>query len=273
MQIITHLTIFFYVAGTGAYFTYLFFQKNSLEKLGFGLLGAGFLLHSAGLGFVFSQTGSIPAHNLNETLLIAAWASAGVFLWVRYRYRLKILGVYAAPLAAFIMTMASQFSRGPVKTQTIFKSFWLYFHILGVFIGEAFFALACGLGILYLIHENTIKSKTRGFFYKRLPPLELLDITGYSCITIGFVLLTLGLIAGFVYAQSVWGRFWSWDPKEIWSTITWGIYAGLLHQRLTVGWRGKRSAIMAILGFAVVLFTFFGVNFLFKGHHQEFTRW
>ena len=171
------------------------------------------------------------------------------------------------------MALAGQFSREPVQTQTVFKSFWLYFHILGVFIGEAFFALACGLGILYLIHENAIKSKTRGFFYKRLPSLELLDIVGYSCITSGFILLTLGLIAGFVYAQFVWGRFWSWDPKEVWSAITWGIYAVLLHQRLTMGWRGRRSAIMAILGFAVVLFTFFGVNFLLQGHHQEFTRW
>lgn len=261
------------MAGTAAYFAYLLFQKDRFEKLGFSLFCTGFLLHSAGLALVFFQAGQVPAHNLNETLLIAAWAIAGVFLWVQYRYRLKILGIYAAPLAAFVMAMASALSGEPVRAQNIFKSFWLYFHILGVFIGEAFFALACGLGILYLIQENTIKSKTRGFFYKRLPPLELLDIAGYSCITTGFILLTFGLIAGFVYAQVIWGRWWGWDPKEVWSAITWVIYAGLLHQRLTVGWRGRRSAIMAIIGFAVVLFTFFGVNFLLKGHHQEFTRW
>jgi ABC-type transport system involved in cytochrome c biogenesis permease subunit len=103
--------------------------------------------------------------------------------------------------------------------------------------------------------------------------LDLLDTTGYICIISGFTLLTVGLIAGFVYAKSIWGKFWSADPKEIWSVITWLIYAILLHERLTVGWRGRRSAVMAIVGFMVVLFTFLGVNFLLKGHHGEFTRW
>jgi ABC-type transport system involved in cytochrome c biogenesis permease subunit len=85
-------------------------------------------------------------------------------------------------------------------------------------------------------------------------------------------MLTIGLITGLVYAKSVWGRFWSWDPKEIWSGITWLIYAALLHERLAVGWRGRKAAIMAIIGFAVLLFTFFGVNFLLKGHHGVFTK-
>lgn len=273
MEILTNITIFLYMTGTAGYFAYLFFQKDYLQKIGFGLLCFGFLFHSTSIALGFFRSGHIPVNNLNETLLIAAWAVVGVFLWVQYKYRLKILGVYAAPLAAFVMVMASQLSREPAQTKNIFNSFWFHIHILGVFIGEAAFALACGLGILYLIQEYAIKSKTHGFFYKRLPSLELLDLTGYACIIIGFILLTLGLITGFVYAESLWGRLWSWDPKEIWSGITWLIYAALLHQRMTVGWKGRKSAIMAIIGFMVILFTFFGVNFLLKGHHQEFTRW
>jgi cytochrome c-type biogenesis protein CcsB len=170
------------------------------------------------------------------------------------------------------MVMATQFSRDSGQTQTIFNSFWFVVHIIGIFIGEAAFALACGLGILYLIQEHAIKSKNRGFFYKRLPSLELLDYTGYACIIIGFIMLTIGLITGFVYAESLWGRLWSWDPKEVWSVVSWLTYAALLHQRMTVGWRGKKSAIWAIMGFGIILFTFFGVNFLLKGHHQDFTR-
>jgi ABC-type transport system involved in cytochrome c biogenesis permease subunit len=84
--------------------------------------------------------------------------------------------------------------------------------------------------------------------------------------------MTVGLITGFVYAKTVWGKFWSADPKEIWSIITWLLYAALLHGRLMIGWRGRRSAVMAIVGFAVILFTFLGVNFLFEGHHEVFTR-
>jgi len=160
----------------------------------------------------------------------------------------------------------------PAQTTAVFKSFWLVSHVTVIFIGEAAFALACGIGILYLTQENAIKTKQRRFFFKRLPSLDLLDSTGYGCIVVGFTLLTIGLITGLVYAKSVWGRFWSWDPKEVWSGISWLFYAALLHERLTVGWRGRRSAIMAIVGFGVLLFTFLGVNLFMEGHHRDFTK-
>jgi ABC-type transport system involved in cytochrome c biogenesis permease subunit len=83
----------------------------------------------------------------------------------------------------------------------------------------------------------------------------------------------VGLITGFIWAHVVWGRFWSWDPKEVWSGITWLIYAALLHERLVAGLRGRRAAVLAIIGFAAMLFTFLGVNLLLEGHHNEFTRW
>jgi cytochrome c-type biogenesis protein CcsB len=148
----------------------------------------------------------------------------------------------------------------------------LILHVTVIFVGEAGFALACGLGILYLLQENAIKTKKQRFFFRRLPSLDKLDSGGYTCMVIGFTMLTLGLITGFVYAKSIWGRFWSWDPKEVWSGITWLFYAVLLHQRLTVGWRGRRSAIMAIIGFAVLVFTFLGVNLLMEGHHRPFAN-
>ena len=149
--------------------------------------------------------------------------------------------------------------------------YWIYGIVITIFLGNAAFALACGLGVLYLLQENAIKKKTRGFFFSRLPSLDLLDTTGYACIVVGFSMITIGLITGVVYAKAIWGRFWSWDPKEVWSAITWLFYAVLLHERLTVGWRGRRAAIMAIIGLGVLLFTFFGVNFLLQGHHGTFT--
>jgi len=106
-----------------------------------------------------------------------------------------------------------------------------------------------------------------------LPSLELLDSTGYACIIAGFTLLTIGLVTGMIYAKLIWGKFWSWDPKEVWSVVSWLLYAVLLHQRITIGFRGRRAAIMAIIGFGALLFTFLGVNFFLKGHHEPFTRW
>ena len=272
MEIEIIFTIFLYLLSTAGYFAYFFLQKNFLHKAGYYLLLIGFLCHCLVLGYGFVKSGHIPVHNLNETLSIAGWAVAGVFIVFQYRYNLKILGIYAAPLAAVIMIVASSLPKGAAQVQNIFNSFWLVFHIIAIFIGEASFALACGVGLLYLVQEHGIKTKKHGFFFKRLPSLELLDNTGYACIVVGFTMLSIGLITGFVYAKSVWGRFWGWDPKEVWSVITWLLYAAMLHKRLTVGWRGRRAAIMAIIGFAVVLFTFFGVNFLLSGHHGEFTR-
>lgn len=272
MELFIIIIIFFYLLSAAGYIAYLFMQKNFLQQTAFYMLLAGFLFHSGMICFDFFQSGSIPIHNLNETLSVAGWTIAGVFLILQYKFNLKILGIYAAPLVTLIMVIASQLSKEHAQVDNIFNSFWLIIHVITIFIGEAGLALACGVGLLYLVQEHAIKSKRHGFFFRRLPSLDLLDTTGYACIIAGFAMLSLGLISGFVYAKSVWGSFWSWDPKEVWSGVTWLLYAALLHQRLTIGWRGRRAAIMAIIGFAVILFTFFGVNFLLKGHHGEFTK-
>ena len=273
MEILTIITVLFYLISTAAYFAYLFNQNDRFFKLGFYLLIAGFACHTAAVGYAYVISGHLPVYNLHGTLLTAGWAVAGVFIFLQYKFHLKILGIYAAPLVTLVIFVASQLPNIPPATKNVFNGFWIVFHIITVFIGDAAFALACGVGLFYIAQERAIKMKIQGFLFKRLPSLEFIDNTGYACIVIGFTMLTIGLITGMVYAQLIWGRFWSWDPKEIWSGITWLLYATLLHGRVSVGWRGRKAAIMSIIGFAVLLFTFFGVNFLLEGHHGEFTRY
>ena len=272
MDILQICTILFYLMGTAACIGYLVLQKNRLHRGADVLLAAGFAFHTLSLGYGFFLDGHIPVQNLHETLVLAAWALICVYFLFQWRYRLRVLGAFAAPLALTVMLIAYQLPRQTPTTANLFASLWLVGHVAAIFLGESAFALAFGLGLLYLLQERAIKTKNPGFFFKRLPSLEMLDSAGYRCIVAGFALHTLGLITGFIYAKSVWGRFWGWDPKEVWSGVTWLLYAALLHQRLTVGWRGRRAAIMAIIGFIVVLFTFLGVNFLMKGHHGVFTR-
>ncbi|MEJ2096816.1 MAG: c-type cytochrome biogenesis protein CcsB [Deltaproteobacteria bacterium] len=273
MTYLPHAVAGFYALGALAYLLFLFRQKNHWDRSGFYLMIAGFLLHTILIAIAFTASGQVPVHNLRETLSFAAWIFAGLFIGFQYKFQLKILGVLAAPLAMLAMIAASFLPVDPVETQSIFNSLWLFFHIIAIFIGDAAFALACGLGIFYLIQERTIKKKRRGFFFKRLPSLERIDSTGYASIVLGFTMLTIGLITGFAYAKAIWGRFWSWDPKEIWSGIAWLLYAALLHGRISMGWRGRKAAMMAIVGFIVLMFTFFGVNFILHGHHGEFTKW
>ncbi len=274
MERLILIPTFSYILSTAGYIAYLFFQKERLQKIGYVLLFAGFLIHSISIGYGFLQSGHLPVQNLHQTLSIAGWAIAGMFLFLKYRFNLKVLGIYAAPLVAIVMIISMRLpAEGTVvQAKTLFSNIWLVSHVVIILVGEASFALACGAGLLYILQERAIKTKHHGFFFKRLPALELLDNTGYACIVVGFSLLTLGLITGFVYAKSIWGSFWSWDPKEVWSGIAWLIYAALLHGRLALGWRGRKTAIMSIIGFGILLFTFLGVNLLLTGHHGEFTK-
>ena len=277
MDMLIAAVIAFYLMSAMGYIAFLFIQKDYLQKTAFYMLMGGFLFHSIAVGYGFFQIGYILGHvpvtNLYETLLLAGWAISGVFILLQYKYNLKILGVYASPLVLLTVIFAALLPKESVQVQNLFNNFWLIFHIISIFIGEAIFALACGIGILYLLQEHEIKTKNHGFFFKRLPSLELLDSTGYACIIAGFTLLTIGLVTGMIYAKLIWGKFWSWDPKEVWSVVSWLLYAVLLHQRITIGFRGRRAAIMAIIGFGALLFTFLGVNFFLKGHHEPFTRW
>ncbi|MFZ1986274.1 MAG: c-type cytochrome biogenesis protein CcsB [Desulfatitalea sp.] len=273
MQILFVSAVLLYMLSAAGYFAYLFLQRERLQQVGSLLLVAGFACQSVGIGWAFIASGHVPVNNLHETLAMAAWTIVGVFLLLQVKFRLKILGVYTAPLAVFILLAATQFPREPLQPQNLLKGVWLSMHILTTFVGDAAFVLAAGVGMLYLIQEHNIKSKTRDFFFKRLPSLDLLDTTGYACIVTGFTMLTIGLITGMIYAKIIWGHFWQWDAKEVWSAVTWIFYAVLLHERLAVGWRGRRAAIMAVIGLGVLLFTFLGVNFLLSGHHGQFTQW
>ena len=272
MEIGILLTIVFYIASTAAYTLFLVRQKQQFYRVGVMLLAVGFTVHLIVIAIGTIQAGHLPVNTLRDTLSFGALAVAGVFLLFQYRYRLKVLGVFSAPLAAVTMISVALMPATAVPVQPVLKSMWLVAHVALIFIGEASLALACGIGILYLVQEQAIKSKKPGFFFRRLPSLDLLDSAGQTCILAGFVMMTLGLATGLIYAKSIWGRFWSWDPKEVWSGITWLLYAVLIHERLALGWRGRRAAIMAIIGFATVLFTFLGVNLFMSGHHGVFTQ-
>jgi len=273
---LTTTAVGFYVCSVAAYFVYLAVQRDRFYRAGYYLLLAGAFAHTVLLGLNIAARGHLPVFNLAQTLFVVSWALATAFVLLHHRLRLKFFGIYVAPLVLIVLLAALLLPDTATDQipglQRLANNGWLVAHIVTVFIGFASLAMAAGAGLFYLIQERAIKQKKHGFFYRRLPPLQMLDRAGYACLVIGFSMLTVGLVTGIVYAGLTWGRFWAWDPKEVWSAITWLVYAALLHQRLAVGWQGRRAAIMAIIGFGVLLFTFLGVNFLLEGHHGVFTR-
>lgn len=270
--ILLQCATFFYLISTAGYFCYLFYQKDRIQQTALGAVGIGAVVHLVAIVLQSAALGGLPIYTLGQSLSMAGLSLAAMFLYVQYRFHLKILGVYATAMITVLM-LASIFL--PEATQTpdkIYKGIFFFGHIILIFTGESMLALACGAGILYLLQEQGIKGKSPGFFFKRLPSLDFLDAVSYTCITTGFALLTFGLVTGFIYARSVWGSFWRWDVKEVFSLGAWLVYAVLLHLRLYSGWRGRNSAIMSVIGFIILIFTFLGVNSFLGGHHQGFTQ-
>lgn len=266
------LATMLYLASMTGYLLFLFNQKPIYQKTAFYLITTAIVFHFVSMIIYTIATRHVPIQNLSQSLSAAAFAIGCMFLFFQYKFDLKILGVFASILLFGIMLVVLMIPDVPVESNAAFKGFWFYSHIILVLTGDAALGLACGTGILYLLQEKGIKTKSPGFFFKRLPSLDFLDNVGYTCLATGFALLTIGLVTGFIYAKTIWGTFWSWDPKEVFSVGTWLVYAVLLHLRLNSGWRGRKSAIMTIIGFFIIIFTFLGVNMLLGGHHQAFTK-
>jgi len=271
-DMVLQITTVLYFTSMIGYLLFLFNQKSTYQRSALYLISTAIGFHFVSMVIYTIATRHVPIQNLSQSLSVAAFSLGCMFLFFQYKFDLKILGVFASILLSGIMLAVLLIPDAPVEKNAVLKGFWFYSHIIMVFTGEAALALACGAGILYLLQEKGIKTKSPGFFFKRLPSLDLLDNVGYTCLTTGFALLTIGLATGFIYAKTIWGRFWSWDPKEVFSVGTWVVYAALLHLRLYSGWRGRKSAIMTIVGFLIIIFTFIGVNILLGGHHQPFTK-
>ncbi len=271
-NILLQMAFLLYVSSLAGYLFFLVRQKERIQKISFYLIAIGVCVHFAGMVYTGMAINGFPVQNLVQSLSMAALALGAMFLYVQYKFNLKMLGLFAALILSVTMLAALVLPDTQVPPNDAFKGIWFYCHILLIFAGDAALGLACGAGILYLLQEKGIKARNPGFFFKRLPSLDFLDDVSHACITTGFFLLTLGLITGFVSAKVLWGQFWSWDFKEVFSMGAWLVYAVLLHLRLYAGWRGRKSAIMTIVGFGIIVFTFLGVNLFLGGHHQEFTK-
>lgn len=213
------------------------------------------------------EAGHTPITSQHEAVVFFAWSTSWAYLSFRWRYTVKNFGTFVAVLIVLLLLVSLLSERHIVPLLPALQSYWLPIHAGVSIIAYGFLSLAfCG-GLMYLLLERELKSRRLGFFFSRLPSLEALDQLNSHCLSAGFVFLTLGIVTGSVWASQAWGAYWQWDPKETWSLITWALYLVQIHQRFTVGWRGKRAAVMAIIGFASILFTLWGVGYLLGGLH------
>jgi len=211
--------------------------------------------------------GHAPLSNFYESLVFFSWTIVFLYLIMERQLKNRSLGVFILPVSFLLMAFASispDISSRIDPLIPALQSNWLTSHVLTCFMGYAAFTVAFGLGIMYFLKIAAAgkKGKMIAGFIHLLPDVDVADELMYQSAALGFVFLTLGIMTGSVWAHYAWGSYWSWDPKETWSLITWLIYALMLHTRHVRGWRGKRMALLSIIGFACVLFTYLGVNYL-----------
>ncbi|MBE9547223.1 MAG: c-type cytochrome biogenesis protein CcsB [Proteobacteria bacterium] len=257
-----------YLVSTLGYITSLLIKRVLIARASTWVLFGAFIVHAASFLFRCIETGHSPFVNLYESLSFFAWAVSGIYLAFQVKTKTRVLGAFVSPVAFLLMMVASVRLGGDVSMPAILQGHWVTVHVIFSISGEALFALACLAGVMYLIQDGFIKSKKIGGFSRLLPSLRDLDRINHICLLWGFPLLTVGVIAGSIWARTVWGSHWQWDTKQIWTLIVWAFYAVLLHQRLAIGWKGKKAAFFSIVAFLILLFAFVGANVFFATSHR-----
>jgi len=257
------ITLIVYLAATVLYILYAVFRKEKIGKVATWVLAIGLLGQTVALVLKTLEVKRAPFVSIYETMVFWSWLIALIYLLFQLKFRIRVLGALITPLAFLAIAIASLLPSSYKEASPLvpaLQSGWLPFHIATCFIAYACFAVSFAVGLAFLLKQV---DKPNALLTK-----DNLDIIGYKSISVGFPFLTLGIISGAIWANVAWGAYWSWDPKETWSLITWFIYAIYLHLRIVAKWKGKSSAITSIVGFLAVLFTFFGVNFLLSGLHS-----
>jgi cytochrome c-type biogenesis protein CcsB len=212
----------------------------------------------------------VPWANMFEFTLTATALIIGVFLVVQFWQDLRFLGAFIIGFALIALGVGtSNFYVDVVPLPPALQSAWLVIHVFVASLSTGFFSLAAGLSIVQLMQSRREIGKALKLrFLDTLPASDRLETLAYRLAVVGFVMWTFTLMAGAIWAERAWGRYWGWDTKEVWTFIIWTIYAGYIHARATRGWRGSRSAWLAIVGLAAIVFNFTIVNLFFKGLHS-----
>lgn len=268
------ITLWLYAAGAIIFLLYAITEKDRLVPAALLAASAGLGAHTLGLVARTFNIGRIPFANMYEFMIFFSWGLMFVYLLTHRRQPIPLLGMVVMPVEVALMASASMMNGLSKPLMPALQSYWLQAHVATAVLAYGAFGVSFGVGVLYLVRDTQpvalASAGTTGVHrgVNPLPGSETLEKLLYRVISFGFVFQTLVLITGAVWAEQVWGTWWSWDPKETWALITWLVYAIYLHGRFTGGWRGRTSAWLAVFGFAAVLFTLFGVTWLMPGLHS-----
>ena len=233
----------------------------ALTWLGFGLLLVALVARGV-------WAGRAPWGNMYEFSLSSAAAALGIFLVLSLSRDVRWFGVFLIPAVLLTLGLATTvLYTEAAQLVPALDSIWLVIHVSAAVVCGGAFVVAGLLSALYLLRDRSDRRGGAGWA-ARLPAAERLDTMAYRTVAFTMPLWTFAIVAGAIWAEAAWGRYWGWDPKETWALITWLVFAGYLHARATAGWRGRRAAWLAVVGTVTFIFNYFAVNLLFSGLHS-----
>ena len=268
--LLCRLTLAAYFMSTVIYAGSLLTRRVHMARAATWIFSAAFAAHTLTIAALWMKTGHSPILTIYDGLSFFGWVMAGTYLLFQFRTKTQVLGAFVSPVSFVLLITASTGISGPVIIPAILKSSLVTIHAMLAVIGEALFAVASLAGLMYLMQDNLIKHKRTSRFIKYLPSLRDLDRVNHACLLWGVPLLTLGILLGAIWARSVWGSPWQWDPKLLWTSAAWAVYALLLHQRLAIGWKGRRAALFSVIAFMVFLLAFVIERTFFTTIHSFF---
>ena len=244
-------------------------RVEQFGRMGVALTVIGFLLSVAGVLLRGIAAHRAPWGNMFEFTITAMVFIVGAYLIMVWRAGVRWLGLPVTLLAAVGNGLAvTVFYVAVAPLVPALHSVWFLIHIVAAAISGAAFNVGGVMSILYLIKKRAEDRDDVAGYLERLPSSRKIDLIAYRFLAFGFPLWTFTVVAGSIWAEYAWGRYWGWDPKETWALVTWVIYAGYLHARATAGWRGTKAAVIAIIGMASFWFNFIGINLLVSGLHS-----
>lgn len=253
--------------GAFMFYAFSFWSRNAaVRNLALKFAYAGVLFNTGAVVLRGVLIGGLPLNNGFEFGLCFVFAAAVAFVIIEKQFNVSAIGLFVMPVLVAISIWLVSLDLTVQPVMPALRSYWLAVHVSAAVIAYGSFAVSFAVAIAYLVKEqkeNDAQSRVH-----ELPALKVLDEVSYKLIFIGVPFLTIMLVTGAVWAEYAWGRFWSWDPKETWALITWLVYAIYLHTRFMRGFKGKKAAWLSVLGFAAVIFTFFGVSYLLPGLHS-----
>lgn len=255
-----------YLGATVLALAHLIQRRETIYRAASLLTQAGWVVHTLALVVRWVERGRPPLGTLVEAMSVVGWAAVLFTLWAERQYRVKVLGAFVLPLVTVFGVSSAWLPPGLAALAPALRNAWIWVHVTLAMLGISAFVLNFAGGLMYLLQERQLKAKRPGALYYRLPSLETLDRMTYRTLTLGFPFLTLGLFLGALWARTAWGGLFTFDPLAIFSFVAWLVYAATLSGRAVAGWRGRRAAYCAVVGFGVLLLTL-GAGLLLPGRH------